>query len=53
VHPAYSVTFPISPDTPILVHFDHFEHIVHSNHFDIHFDTDNMAQSLPHERIMS
>ena len=56
VHPTYSVTFPNSPDTSISVHSDHYEHTVHtehSDHFDIHFETDKMAQPRPHERTMS
>jgi len=53
VHPAYSIAFADSPDTPVSVHSDHFEHIVHSCHFDIHFETNNMAQLPPHERTMS
>jgi len=35
--------FPDSPDTPISVHSDHSEHTVYTDHFDIHFETDNMA----------
>jgi len=53
LHPTYSVTFLDSPDTFVSVHFDHFEHTVHSNYFDIHFEIDNMAQPPPHERTMS
>jgi len=53
MHPAYSVTFLDSPDTPIFVHFDHFEHTMYSDHFDIHFETGSMAQPPPHERTMS
>jgi len=53
VHPTYYVSFPDPPDTLIFVHSDHSKHIVHSNHFDIHFDTNNVAQPPPHERTMN
>ena len=56
VHHAYSVTFLDSPNTPVSVHSNHFEHIMHtenSDHFDIYFETDNMAQPPPQERTMS
>jgi len=57
VHPAYSVTFsysfdsPYTPKTPHFVHSLHSEHTVHSDRFDFH--TNNMAQPPPHERTMS
>ena len=44
LHPAYSVTFPYSSDTPVPMHSNHIEH---TDNFDIHFDINNMAQPPP------
>ena len=44
VHPVYFVTVPDSPNTHVSMH---------SYHFDIHFETDNMDQPPPYERTMS
>jgi len=47
------VTFPDSLYTPISKHSDHSVHFEYTEHFDFHFDTNNMAQPPPHERTMS
>ena len=57
LHADYFVSFPDSSDSPHShdthhsVHSLHSEHTMHSDRFDFH--TDNMAQSLPHERTTS